>query len=180
MTHPASLRPGTWTVDPAHTIVSFRVRHLGISRIRGTFRTVTGSVKIANELGSALIDIKIDLTSVDTNNEKRDGHLQGPDFFDVENDSTMRFASTSIDVERGTITGDLTLRGTTRPIELRAEFHGVDTDHYGNTKAGFSATGALDRTDFGIDFQVALDSGGILLANEIKLEIDVQLLQPAD
>ena len=152
----AELTTGTWTIEPAHSEVGFTVRHLGLSKVRGRFNSFAGTVEVGQTLGESTIEATVDLSSVDTNNEQRDGHLRSTDFFDVEAHSQMMFRSTGIDASasEGTITGDLTINGVTRQVTLDTEFHGVGVDAYGVTRAGFSATGVLSRKDFGVDFNV--------------------------
>ncbi len=178
------LPPGRWVIEPAHSEVGFTIRHLGLSRIRGQFKTFTGSVEVSGEFAGAAVEAAIDLGSVDTNNEQRDGHLLSSDFFDVDTNPKMTFRSTAISVEpngsQGTIIGELTIAGTTRTVELDTEFNGVATDAYGATRAGFSATTTLSRKDFGIDFNIPLDAGGFVLGDKVSVELEVQLVAAQD
>lgn len=172
------LTTGTWTIEPAHSEVGFTVRHLGLSKVRGRFNTFAGTVEVGQGLGDSTISATVDLSSVDTNNDQRDGHLRSTDFFDIEAHPQMTFRSTGIDASAstGTITGELTINGVTRRIELDADFHGVGVDAYGMTRAGFSATGTLSRKDFGVDFNVPLDAGGVLIGDKVTIELEVQLV----
>lgn len=174
------LATGTWAVEPAHTEVGFTVRHLGLTKVRGRFNTVAGTVVVADDLADSTIEVTVDLASVDTNNADRDNHLRSTDFFDVESHPEMRFVSTAITVDdggrTGTVTGELTANGVTRPVELDVEFAGTGVDPYGTTRAGFSATGTLSRKDFGIDFNVPLEAGSLLVGDKVNLELEVQLV----
>ncbi len=174
---------GRWTIDPAHSEVGFTVRHLGLSKVRGQFREFSGSVESNGRLDESKVSATINLASVDTNNEQRDGHLLSADFFDVEKNQTLEFHSTKISVDpsgvTGTITGELTLGSITRTVELATEFNGIAVDAYGTTRAGFSATTTLSRKDFGIEFNVPLDAGGILIGDKATVELEIQLV-PAE
>ncbi len=174
---------GRWTIDPAHSEVGFAVRHLGLSRVRGQFREFSGSVESNGHLDESKVSATIKLASVDTNNEQRDGHLLSADFFDVEKNQTLEFRSTNISVDpsgvTGTVTGELTLGSITRTVELATEFNGIAVDAYGVTRAGFSATTTLSRKDFGIEFNVPLDAGGILIGDKATVELEIQLI-PAE
>jgi len=178
--HFSTLPAGRWTIDPAHSEVGFTVRHLGLSKVRGQFRTFTGSVESNGQIDQATVTATIDLASVDTNNEQRDGHLLSADFFDVEHNPTLEFRSTGISVEpggtAGIIIGELTLGSITRTVDLATEFNGVAVDAYGTTRAGFSATTTLSRKDFGIEFNVPLDAGGILIGDKATVELEIQLV----
>jgi len=178
------LHTGTWTIDPAHSEVAFSVRHLGLSRVRGRFNRFDGVAHVAGPLADSHVHATIDLASVDTNNDQRDGHLRSTDFFGAEESTPMTFASTRIAVAdgavTGTVTGDLSIGGVTRTITLDAELHGVAVDAYGTTRAGFSATTELSRKEFGIDFDVPLDAGGVLIGDKVTIELEIQLVPEAD
>lgn len=177
---PTTVPAGRWVIDPAHSEVGFSVRHLGLSRVRGHFRSFSGSVSVTEEITDTKIEATIDLTSVDTNNEQRDGHLLGADFFNVEANPTMTFRSTAVEVEpgetTGTITAELTVAGATREVQLEVEFNGVAVDGYGVTRTGFSATTTLSRKEFGIDFNMPLDAGAILIGDKVTVELEIQLV----
>ena len=170
------LSTGTWSIDPVHSEIGFAVRHLGLSKIRGRFNSFTGGVTVDNTLDDSTIEVDIDLASVDTNNEQRDGHLHGTHFFDVESSPRMTFRSTSINEAEGVIRGELTINGTTREVDLNTEFHGVAVDAYSTTRAGFSANATIRRSDFGIDFNVPLDAGGVLIGDKVGVELEIQLV----
>ena len=171
-----SLETGTWAVDPGHSEIGFTVRHLGLSRVRGRFNAFSGTVRVADDLASSSVEASVELASVDTNNEQRDGHLRSADFFDIESNPTMGFRSTSIDPSAGLVRGELTVGGRTTPVALAVELHGVAVDAYGTTRAGFSATTKVTRSDLGIDFNVPLDAGGVLIGNTVTVELEIQLV----
>ena len=174
-----TLTTGTWTIDTSHSEIGFSVRHLGLSKVRGRFNSFAGTARVADDLASSSVEATIELASVDTNDDQRDGHLRGPDFFDVETSPTMTFRSTSIAVDDGVLNGELTINGHTSPVRLDVELHGVAVDAYGTTRAGLSATTKIKRSDLGIDFNVPLDAGGVLIGNTISVELEIQLV-PAE
>jgi len=181
MTSLAELTPGIWTIDSAHTTIGFTARHLMITKVRGRFGDVTGDLTIAEEPMSSSVQATIAMDSIDTGSEGRDSHLRSPEFFDIENHPTMSFASTEI---RGSVSGaefilvgDLTVRGVTKSFELNVEFEGVNPDPWGGTRVGFTAEGEIDRRTFGLDFQVALDNGSLLVSEKIKNHLDVQAVR---
>jgi len=174
----------TWTIDPTHTEVGFAVRHLMISTVRGRFGGVTGSV-VADESNptSAKIDVTIDVSSVDTRTEPRDAHLRSPDFFDTEKYPTMRFVGGTIDGDIDgdfTLTGKLTIRDITKDVTLDVTSEGKVRDPWGNDRVGFSAKGKINRSAFGLTYNQALEAGGVVIGDEIKLSIDVELVRQAD
>ena len=174
---------GTWTLDPTHSEVSFSVRHLAISKVRGTFESFSASaVSAENPLESTLV-ASIDVSSVNTNNEMRDGHLRTSDFFAVEEFPTIDFRSTSLRVEGDDylVDGELTLRGVTKPVTIKGEFGGIVTDGYGQVKAGASGTLKINRHDFGVSWNAATEAGGITLGDEVTITIEGQMtFQPAE
>ena len=167
------LTAGTWTIDPSHSEVGFTARHMMVSKVRGKFGEVSGTVVVPEDVTAASVEATIQLASVATGSEDRDNHLRSADFFDVENNPEMTFRSTSFDGE--TLTGDLTIKGVTKPVTLDVEFGGVGTDPWGNEKAGFEATGEIDRTDWGLTWNANLEKGGVLVSEKIKLALDIQL-----
>ena len=181
MTSIAELTPGVWNIDSAHSTIGFTARHLMITKVRGRFGAVTGSLTIAEDPMASRVAATIDMVSVDTNDEARDGHLRSPEFFDVEAHPTMTFTSTEL---RGSpegaefvLVGDLTIKGITKKVELDLEFEGVSPDPWGGTRVGFTAEGEIDRREFGLDFQVALDNGSLLVSEKIKIQLDVQAVK---
>jgi polyisoprenoid-binding protein YceI len=177
-TTPATLQTGVWEIDPAHTTVEFVARHLMMSRVRGNFEDIAGTATVADDLTRSSLDVTVQLASVNTRTPDRDNHLRSPDFFDVTNHPAMKFRSTKIVPSGGDwrVTGDLTIRGVTKPIELTAEFLGVAVDPWGNDKAVFSARGELTRDDWGLNWNVPLETGGVLVSRKVQIEIEAQLI----
>ena len=185
MTAPASAKTNTatWTVDASHAEVGFSVRHLMISTVRGRFGGVSGTVILDDRNPSASkADVTIDVSTIDTRQEQRDGHLRSPDFFDADNHPTMRFVSTRVE---GDITsefkliGNLTIRGVTREIALDVTAEGRGRDPWGNDRAGFSAKGKINRGEFGLNWNQVLEAGGVTVSDEVKLSIDAELVRQA-
>ena len=171
----------TWSIDASHTEVGFAVRHLMISTVRGRFAGVAGSVSLDDgNPRNARLDVTIDVNSIDTRQEQRDAHLRSSDFFDVARFPTMRFVGSKIE---GDITGDftvggeLTIRGVTRPITLEATSEGRGPDPWGSERAGFSAKGKVNRSEFGLTWNQVLEAGGVTVGDEIKISIDVELVR---
>ncbi len=177
------LAAGDWNLDPAHSVVGFAVRHLGISTIRGRFTDTNATLVVGDDLGSSALRAEVQMASVSTGDPNRDGHLQSTDIFNVESQPTMSFVSTAI-VEAGDgryrVTGDLTLNGNTHPETLDVEFSGTETNPMdSSSRAGFAASGSIDRTRYGIDWNVPMPGGGAMLGNDIALTLDAQLVGPA-
>jgi polyisoprenoid-binding protein YceI len=172
-----------WTVDATHSGIDFTVRHMMFAKVRGSFNAFEAQVEADPEdLTTANIRVAIDAASVDTNNDDRDGHLKSADFFDVENHAQIVFQSTSIkklDENEYAVTGDVTLRGVTKSETFTVNFEGSGKDPWGNVKVGFSGSGAIKRSDYGLTWNAALETGGVLVGDEIKLNIEVQALQQA-
>jgi polyisoprenoid-binding protein YceI len=162
---------GTWTIDPSHSEVGFTVRHL-MTKVRGQFTKFEGKVVTGDELSATKAEATVDLNSVDTRDEQRDGHLRSADFFDTENHGAMTFTSTSFD--GSTASGDLTIKGVTKAVELDVEFLGVDTDPWGNSRIGFEASTEISRKDFGVDFNVPLDGGKLLVGDKVSITLSIQ------
>ena len=171
------LSTGTWAIDPTHSEVGFVARHLMVTKVRGSFADVAGTVEVSDELSSSVANVTIQTASVATGTADRDAHLRSADFFDVETYPEMTFVSTSFDGE--TLVGDLTIKGVTKPVTLDVDFNGVATDPWGNEKAGFEAKGELNRTDWGLTWNAALEKGGVLVSEKIVLVLDVQLAKQA-
>ncbi|HWU28647.1 MAG TPA: YceI family protein [Microbacterium sp.] len=169
-------RPGTYVLDPAHSEVTFSVRHMMISKVRGTFGVKEATLVAPENPLEAKVEAKVDVTSIDTKDENRDAHLRSADFFDVENHPSMEFVSTGTRVEDGDflVDGDLTIRGITKPVTFEFEFGGFGTDPYGNYKAGASAKTVINREDFGLTWNAALETGGVLVGKEITIGLDLQ------
>lgn len=175
------LTTGTWTIDPAHTEVAFTVRHL-MTKVRGTFKTFDGSIVIGDDLLSSSAEATIDLSSVDTGAPQRDDHLRSSDFFDATTQPTMTFRSTRLsgNGESFVAVGDLTVKGVTREVELAVELLGVGTDAYGNERIGVEATGVISRKDFGIDFNVPLEGGRLLIGDTVTISLTVQAIRSTE
>jgi len=167
---------GTWTIDPAHSEVGFTVRHLMVSKVRGFFRGFSGTITIGDDPTTSAVSVEIDATSIDTNQPQRDAHIRSADFFEVEKYPTWTFVSSQIrpDGDDWVVTGALTIKGVTRPVDVTVEFNGVGPDPYGGTRAGFSATTRINRSDFGVDIQMPLDGGGVVVSERIDIAIEVE------
>ena len=173
---------GAWKVDPGHAEVAFIGRHFGLTKIRGRFVGVDGTVTIADEIEKSSVDVTIDMASVDSGDATRDDHLRSADFFDVERHPTATFRSTriSLDGNEAEVAGDLTIVGVTRPVVLHVEHLGGATDPWGNQRTVFSAAATINREDWGLTWNMLLETGGLLVSKEIRLEIDVELVyQPS-
>ena len=169
------LTPGTWTVDSSHSEVGFVARHLMVAKVRGRFTNVSGTVTVADPIEQSTVEVTAQMDSIDTRTADRDAHLKSADFFDIEKYPTMTFKSTSFDGKK--LTGDLTIKDVTKPVTFDVEFSGVQADPWGNTKAGFEAEASVDRTDWGLTWNAALEGGGVLVGEKVKLVIDVELLK---
>jgi polyisoprenoid-binding protein YceI len=167
------LPAGSWTVDPSHTEIGFVARHLMVTKVRGQFKDVEGTAKVGDDIRDSLVTAVVRLDSVDTGSADRDAHLKSADFFDVENNPTMSFTST--EVTEDSLKGDLTIKGITKPVAFDLDFNGVATDPWGNVKAGFEAETEINRKDWGLEWNVALEGGGVLVSEKIKIKLDVQL-----
>ncbi|PLK46394.1 YceI family protein [Emticicia sp. TH156] len=172
----------TWTIDASHSEVQFKVRHLMISTVTGTFGSYEGTVETTNDTDfeGASIKFSADVDSISTGQEQRDGHLKSADFFDAANFPKISFASTSfekVDDENYTLKGDLTMRGVTKSVTLKAEFGGVMTDFYGQTKAGFEIAGKVNRQDFGLTWSAVTEAGGVVVSDDVKLVLNIQVVK---
>ena len=180
-TNTLPLVAGTWTADPAHTTVGFVVRHLGLSKVRGRFDGVSAQLTVGDDVASSSVSAEIQMGTVTTGNSDRDAHLASSDFFNAETNPTMTFVSTGIagEGEEYTMTGDLTINGITKQVELDVEFFGTSVFPMDqSTRAGFSATGTLSRKEFGIEFNVPLGGDKVMIADKVALDLDVQLIAP--
>lgn len=167
---------GRWEIDPEHTSAEFVARHLMVTKVRGVFGAVTGYIDVAENPEESQVEIVIEAASISTGSEDRDIHVKSEDFFDVGVYPEIRFVSTAVQPSGGSwkLTGDLTIKDVTKPIILDFEFHGVTDDPWGNSKATFSASTAVMREEWGLNWNVALDSGGVLVSKKIVIEIEVQ------
>ncbi len=171
---------GTWVADAAHSKVGFAVKHMGIATVRGEFKEFEGTLEVGDDLASSKAYGTIKVGSVDTNEPQRDAHLRSPDFFDAESHPEMTFESTRIealDDESFRITGNLTLHGVTDEVVLHADVQGTDVDPWGNERVGLEITGQLSRGEYGMTFNQALGSGNMLVADKVKLALDVSAVK---
>ncbi len=174
----------TWTLDPAHTLVGFSAKHMMFTTVRGKFNDVKGTITVdADHPDRSAVEVEIPVSSLNTGVEQRDNHLRSGDFLEAENYPTITFRSRRIEGasnregEHFEVAGDLTIRGSTREVVLDAVYEGEGKDPWGGTRAGFSATTKIDRRDFGLTWNQALETGGILVGNELKIEIEVQAVK---
>ena len=166
-----------WALDPTHSEVHFKVKHLVISTVTGSFKAFDGNFETENDdFSNAQIDFSLDVSSIDTNQGQRDTHLKSPEFFDAEKYPKMTFSSTSFtkDGDDYDLQGHLTIKDLTKPVTLNVEFGGTATDFYGNEKAGFEITGKISRKEFGLTWDAITEAGAIVVGDEIKLNINVQ------
>ena len=173
---------GTWRVDPSHSSVGFEVKHMMIATVRGRFREFEGTLEAAEDLADSRCYGTVKVASIDTGEPDRDAHLRRPDFFDAERYPEITFESTRIDHVDGPtyrITGDLTIRDETREVTLDATVEGAGEDPWGNERVGVSATGVINRNDFGLRWQQRLAAGGVLVGEEVKLVLDVSAIRDA-
>ncbi|MFC7407023.1 YceI family protein [Georgenia alba] len=171
-----TITTGTYEIDASHTEIGFSVRHAGISKVRGKFASFSGTITVAESFTDSSVQVTIDSASVDTGDEKRDGHLRSPDFWDAENKPEWTFVSTGIsgDPEEFTVSGDLTINGVTRPVELAAEFNGSVVDPFGFQRIGFSAQTTISRKDFDLTWNAPIEAGGVLVGDKVTITLDVE------
>jgi polyisoprenoid-binding protein YceI len=167
---------GTWAIDAAHSTVGFAVRHMMVSKVRGYFREFSGEIVTAEDPARSSVTATIDLSSIDTRQEQRDAHIRSADFFDVDNHPQMTFRSTAVRTEGADwlVDGDLTIKGTTRPVTLALELNGFGPDAYGGTRAGFSARTEINRNEFGVDIKMPMDGGGVVVGDKISVELEIE------
>ncbi|GAA3733774.1 polyisoprenoid-binding protein YceI [Spinactinospora alkalitolerans] len=168
--------PGTWQIDAAHSEVGFSVRHMMVSRVRGRFEKFDATLTVPEDPAQSSVRATIDASSINTNQEQRDEHVRSADFFDAADHPEFTFVSTGIrqDGEDLVVTGDLTIKGNTRPVELAMEFNGATVDPYGMQRAGFHAETEISRKAFGVDIETPMESGGVVVGDKIKIEIDAE------
>ncbi len=171
----------TWKIDPTHSEVEFKIKHLVITTVSGRFKSFDSTVttQAEDDFSDADVRFEIDVDSIDTNQDQRDGHLKSADFFDVENHPKITFQSTSIrkDGDDLELVGDLTLRGNTKPVTLKAEFGGTVVDGYGNHKAGFEVSGEISRKEFGLTWNDVTEAGSVVVSDKVKLQANVQFVR---
>lgn len=173
--------PGSYAIDASHTSVGFVARHLMVSKVRGSFPEVSGTLQIAEDPGTSSLDVTVGTASVTTREDQRDAHLRSADFFDVEKFPVMRFVSTSARAagENWVVEGELTIKETSRPVSLDVEFLGAITDPWGGSRIGFSAATEINREDFGLGWNMALEAGGVVVGKTVRIEIEAELVRQA-
>lgn len=175
-----TITAGTYALDPAHTTIGFVARHAMITKVRGNFNEFEGTLTVGENITDSTATTTVKTASIDTNNADRDAHVKNEDFFDVEKFPEMTFTATKFDVNEageGTVTGDLTIKGTTKSVDFKVEETGVAEDPFGNTRLGFESKTSINRTDFGVDFNAPLKTGGVLVSEEIKIELEVSAIK---
>jgi polyisoprenoid-binding protein YceI len=175
----SQLTPGVWNVDPSHSTVGFVARHLMIAKVRGQFRDFSGVITIAANPLDSKVEASVDLSSVDTGDPQRDEHLRSADFFTIDQHPQMTFESTGIKEDAGdyVLFGELTINGVTRQVEFDLEFDGVSPDPWGGTRAAFTATADVNRKDWGLEWNTALETGGVLVGDKVKIQLDVEAVK---
>jgi polyisoprenoid-binding protein YceI len=171
---------GTYALDTSHSQIGFTVRHMMIAKVRGHFSATEGTLVVAEDPTASTVTITASTGSIDTRDEGRDGHLKSPDFLDAEQYPTITFTGTGITDEGGgtfALVGDLTVHGVTKPLQLEVEYNGVGQDPWGNQRIGFTAKGEVNREDFGLTWNQALETGGVLVGKEAKIEIDAEFVR---
>lgn len=168
-----------WVLDPTHSELNFKVKHLMITNVKGEFRTFNAAIE-GEDFTTAPLSVQVDTESIFTNNNDRDGHLKSPDFFDAAQYPSITFTGKSfkkVDDDEYTLTGDLTIKDVTKEVSLQVTYGGVNKDPWGNQKAGFSVKGKINRNDFGLTWNAALETGGVLVSEDVKIDAEVQFVQ---
>jgi polyisoprenoid-binding protein YceI len=167
---------GTWDIDPTHSTVGFSVRHMMVSKVRGYFREFSGEITTAEDPTQSTVTARINMDSIDTRQEQRDAHIRSADFFDVGNHTEMTFRSTAVSTDGAdwTVAGDLTIKGITKPVTLELELNGFGPDAYGGTRAGFSAKTEISRKEYGVDIDMPMDGGGVVVGDKITVELEIE------
>ena len=175
----SALTPGTWTVDAGHSNVAFSVRHLMVAKVRGRFTDFAGTITVAEDALQSKVDAVVKMASVNTDDEGRDGHLRSDDFFATDQFPEMTLATTAISAKGSdyVLHANLTIKGVTRPVDFALEFDGVATDPWGNTKAGFTAEAEINRKEWGLEWNVALEAGGVLVGEKVKITLEIEALR---
>ena len=173
---------GTWTLDESHTTIAFVARHAMVTKVRGNFTKFNGTAVVGENLADSKVEVKIDASSVDTRNEQRDGHLRSNDFLAMDEYPTITFVSTEVRPTGAAsfdLVGDLTIKGVTQSVTIPFEFEGAATDPFGNLRAGFEGSVTVNRKDYGITWNAALETGGVLVGEKIVLEFEVSAIKNA-
>ena len=169
-----------WTLDPTHSELQFKVKHLMITNVTGQFGGLSGEIESENEdFKKTKINFSADVNTINTSNEQRDVHLKSADFFDSASFPELKFSSTAFDASEGKVTGELTIKDVTKTVTLDVVYSGTNTDPWGNLKAGFSIEGKINRTDFGLTWNAALETGGVLVSEDVKISAEVQFVKQA-
>ncbi|NYH54325.1 MULTISPECIES: YceI family protein [Nocardiopsis] len=170
------LKPGTWTIDAAHSVVGFSVRHMMVSKVRGRFEKFDATLTVPEDPTQSSVEATIDAGSINTDNGDRDTHIRSADFFGVEQHPQFTFRSTGIEAkgEDFVLKGDLSIKGNTRPVEIALEFNGSTIDPYGLTRAGFTGSTQISRKEFGVDIEMPMESGGVVVGDRITIDIDAE------
>jgi len=168
-----------WTIDSAHSEIGFKVKHMMFTNVKGHFNDYSAAIDFNDDLKGANLQFEAKINSITTNNADRDNHLKSPDFFDMDQYPTLNFKSTKIEGNGNDyeITGDLTIKGITKPVKLNAEFSGLMTDPWGNAKVGLNIDGKINRKDFGLTYNAALETGGVLVGEDVNLNAEIQLVE---
>ncbi|MEV7649357.1 YceI family protein [Arthrobacter sp. NPDC089319] len=176
------LTPGTWNLDKSHTEVGFSVRHAGISKVRGQFTDADATLVVGDSLGTSSVEAVVKTASFDSNDDNRDAHVKGEDFFNVEQYPNMTFKATNVEgnPEEFKLAGELTIKDTTKPVVFDVEFGGMAVDPFGATRAGFSATTQISRKEFGITWNAALEAGGVLVGDKVTITVDSAFVLPSN
>jgi len=175
----SDLTPGVWNVDPAHSSIGFVARHLMVTKVRGRFNKFSGTLTIADDPLKSKVEASAEIDSVTTGDETRDGHLKSSDFFDIEKNPTISLVSTGIE-PKGTdylLHTDLTVNGVTKPVDFDLEFEGVSPDPWGGTRAGFTAEADISRKEWGLEYNMVLETGGVMIGDKVKIELDIQAVK---
>jgi polyisoprenoid-binding protein YceI len=166
---------GTWEIDPVHSEVGFVARHMMVSKVRGRFTTFSGELVLGEDPLQSSVTATIDLTSIQTGNEQRDQHIRSADFFEVDKYQTMTYRSTGVrpQGDHYVLEGELTLKDVTKPVELTLELNGFGPDPFGGTRAGFTASGEINRRDFGVNFSAPMETGGVVVSDKVTIELEI-------
>lgn len=175
------LKPGTWKIDGAHSIVGFSVRHMMVSKVRGRFEKFDATLTVPEDPSKASVEATIDASSINTDNSDRDNHIRSADFFSTDQFPEFAFRSTGIEAkgEDFVLKGDLTIKKNTHPVELSLEFNGSTVDPWGLDRAGFAASTTISRKEFGVDIEMPMDGGGVVVGDRISIEIDAEFTREA-
>jgi polyisoprenoid-binding protein YceI len=176
------LASGTYTLDPTHTRIGFVARHAMVTKVRGSFNEFEGTAVVdADNLANSKVEVRITTASIDTRNEQRDGHLRSNDFLDVDHHGKITFSSTAVEAEDDVVrvTGDLTIKGVTRPVTIDFTFEGSATDPFGNDRVGFEGSVVINRKDWGVNWNAALEAGGVLVSEKVTLEFEISAIRTA-